>query len=164
VRFVAEYLVDLNATQAAIRAGYSPKTAEQISYQMLQKTSVQHEIQKRKEKIQDKLEISQEKVIRELAAVAFANASDFAKVDGYGLVSIFPTGEVDKEKLPALSSIKSGQNGVEIKLHDKVKALQLLGDHLGLFASKVELSGKVDTGSGILDGILKQLEGDIKRP
>ena len=90
-RFVAEYLVDLNATQAAIRAGYSPKTANRIGSQNLSKVDVQAEIEKRRATLRNKLEITQEKVIEELAAVAFANGADFAQVTKTGLVRIIPT-------------------------------------------------------------------------
>lgn len=132
-RFVAEYLVDLNATQAAIRAGYSPKTANRIGSQNLSKVDVQTEIEKRRASLRNKLEITQEKVIEELAAVAFANGTDFATITHNGLVRLTPTDEVPEEKKKAVASIKEGQYGTEIKLHDKVRALELLGKHLGVF-------------------------------
>lgn len=75
-RFVLEYLVDLNATQAAIRAGYSEKSASRIAVELLNKTQVSEEIQKQRAKLQNKLEITQERVLEELAQVAFARASD----------------------------------------------------------------------------------------
>ena len=130
-RFVAEYLVDLNATQAAIRAGYSPKTANRIGSQNLSKVDVQTEIEKRRATLRNKLEITQEKVIEELAAVAFANGADFAQVTKTGLVRIIPT----EDKRKAIASIKEGANGTEIKTYDKVRALELLGKHLGVFDS-----------------------------
>lgn len=135
-RFVDEYLIDLNATQAAIRAGYSEKTAYSIGIQNLKKPEIQAEIQKRQNRLQNKLEITQEKVLRELAAIAFANGSDFAKVVNDGLfasVKMIPTDELPPEKLPAIAGIKANQYGVEVKLHDKVKALELLGKYLGTF-------------------------------
>lgn len=133
-RFVAEYLVDLNATQAAIRAGYSKKTAEVIGYENLRKPQIADEIEKRQEKLRNKLEITQERVIDEIAGIAFANASDFVTVTETGLLNIKPTSKVPKEKLPALAGIKYSANGaVEIKLHDKPAALRMLAEHLGLF-------------------------------
>lgn len=135
-RFVAEYLVDLNATQAAIRAGYSPKTANRIGSQNLSKVDVQAEIEKRRATLRNKLEITQEKVIEELAAVAFANGADFATVNQNGIVRITPTSELPEEKRKAIASIKEGQYGTEVKVHDKVKALELLAKHLGMFDSK----------------------------
>ena len=134
-RFVSEYLVDLNATQAAIRAGYSKKTAEVIGYENLRKPQIAEEIAKRQVKLQSKLEITQEKVLEELAAIAFANGTDFVTVTAAGLLNVKPTSQVPKEKLPAIAGIKYNQLGVEIKLHDKVRALELLGKHLGVFDS-----------------------------
>lgn len=135
-RFVAEYLVDLNATQAAIRAGYSPKTANRIGSQNLSKVDVQTEIEKRRATLRNKLEITQEKVLEELAAIAFANGADFATVNQNGIVRITPTSELPEEKRKAIASIKEGQYGTEVKVHDKVKALELLAKHLGMFDSK----------------------------
>ena len=133
-RFVAEYLVDLNATQAAIRAGYSKKTAEVIGYENLRKPQIADEIEKRQEKLRNKLEITQERVIEEIAGIAFANASDFVTITATGLLDVKPTSKMPKEKLPALAGIKYSANGaVEIKLHDKPAALRMLAEHLGLF-------------------------------
>lgn len=135
-RFIDEYLIDLNATQAAIRAGYSEKTAYSIGLQNLKKLEIQAEIQKRRNRLQNKLEITQERVLQELAAIAFANGADYAKVVNSGLlptVEMIPTDELPPEKLPAIAGIKANQYGVEVKLHDKVKALELLGKYLGTF-------------------------------
>ena len=75
-RFVQEYLVDLNATAAAKRAGYSEKSASRIAVELLNKTQVSAEIQKQQAKRQKRVEITQEKVLEELAAIAFANGAD----------------------------------------------------------------------------------------
>ena len=85
-RFVDEYLVDLNATAAAKRAGYSEKSASRIAIELLNKTHVSAEIQKRQAKLRGKLEITQERVLEELAAIAFANGTDFATITHNGLV------------------------------------------------------------------------------
>lgn len=140
-RFCDEYLVDLNATQAALRAGYSKKTAYSIGVENLRKPEIQAEIQKRQNRLRNKLEITQEKVLRELAAIAFANGSDFAKVVNIGslpTVEMIPADELPPEKLPAIAGIKTTQTGVEVKLHDKVKALELIGKYLSLFDGAAE--------------------------
>ena len=131
-RFVAEYMVDLNATAAARRAGYKDPN---IGRQLITKNNVSAEIAKRREQLQSKLEITQETVLQELAAIAFANGTDFVTVTGAGLLCVKPTNEVAREKLPAIAGIKYNQMGIEIKLHDKVRALELLGKHLGVFAT-----------------------------
>lgn len=132
-RFVDEYLVDLNATAAAKRAGYSEKTAYSMGQRLLKKVEIQAAIQKRQETLRGKLEITQERVLEELAAIAFANGTDFATINRNGLVRLTPTSELPEEKKKAVASIKEGQYGTEIKLHDKVRALELLGKHLGVF-------------------------------
>lgn len=135
-RFIDEYLIDLNATQAAIRAGYSKKTAGYIAAENLRKPQIQAELQKRQNRLQNKLEITQEKILQELASIAFANGADFAKVVNSGLlptVEMIPTDNLPPEKLAAIAGIKANQYGVEVKLHDKVRALELLGKYLGTF-------------------------------
>ena len=75
-RFIEEYLIDLNATQAAIRAGYSPDTAEQIGYQLLQKTSVSVEVSKAMAERSKRTGISQDRILLELAKMAFVEMTD----------------------------------------------------------------------------------------
>ena len=142
-RFVDEYLVDLNATAAAKRAGYSEKTARSQGQRLLTNVDIQAAIQKRQARLRGKLEITQERVLEELAAIAFANGTDFATINRNGLVRLVPTDDLPEDKKKAVASIKEGQYGTEVKLHDKVKALELLGKHLGIFADKVkaEVSG-----------------------
>lgn len=133
-RFVDEYLIDLNATQAAIRAGYSPKTANRIAAENLSKPVIQAAIQQRQKKNETKLEISQERIIRELASIAFANGADFAEVielGGLQTVEFKATKDLPAEKRAAIASIKSGSSGMEVKTYDKLKAMELLGKYLG---------------------------------
>lgn len=137
-RFVDEYLVNLNATQAAIRAGYSERSAETIGYENLRKPQIAAEIAKRQTNLQKKLGITQERVLNELAAIAFANAADFVQIDREGMFCITPTCDLAEDKRRALATIKNGRNGVEIKTHDKVRALEMLGKHLGLFRENAE--------------------------
>lgn len=70
-RFVAEYLIDPNQKQAAIKAGYSEKTAEQIGYQLLQKTSVAEAITKAQKRREKRTDITADKVLQELASIGF---------------------------------------------------------------------------------------------
>lgn len=129
-RFVDEYLVDLNATAAAKRAGYKDPN---IGRQLITKNNISTEIQKRQDELRGKLEITQERVLDELAAIAFANGTDFATITHNGLVRLTPTDEVPEEKKKAVASIEEGKYGIKVKFHDKVKALELLGKHLGVF-------------------------------
>lgn len=140
-KFVAEYLIDLNATQAAIRAGYSAKTARNIAQELLTKPHIQAELQKRREKVEKKLEISQEQVIAELAAIALSNGADYAKVVGDGVSSYVEftlTDQLDPMKLKAIASIEESQNGMKVKTHDKLRAIELLGKFMGWFDQQKE--------------------------
>ena len=134
-RFVQEYLIDLNATAAARRAGYSEKTACEQGSRLLANVKVQTELQYQQAKRQKRTEITQEKVLQELAAIAFANGYDFAQVIKPGVVRVIPTEEIPQDKRKAVASIKETANGTEIKTYDKVRALGLLGKHLGIFDS-----------------------------
>ena len=107
-----------------------------MGQRLLKNVEIQAAIQKRQEKLQDKLEITQEKVLEELAAIAFANGTNFATITQNGCVLLTPTNELSENKKKAVALIKEGQYGVEVKLHDKVRALELLGKHLGVFDSK----------------------------
>lgn len=153
-RFVEEYLIDLNATQAAIRAGYSAKTAEQQGHQLLKNTSVAAEIGKRSEKRTEKLEITAERVLRELALLGFANMADYMRPgpDGDPYLDF---SDLSRDQAAALAEVtvedfKDGRGEdardvrrVKFKLADKRAALVDLGRHLKLFTDKVEHSGQM---------------------
>lgn len=152
IRFIDEYLVDFNATQAAIRAGYKAKNAYQIGSENLKKPQIQAEITRRQKDLQNRTEISQDRVVKELARIAFADVTDYAKVKNYTLdkgglkvvrkmVSVVRTTDLTDDQRAAIAGIKEGANGIEIKLHDKIKALELLGRHIGMFNDKLALSG-----------------------
>jgi phage terminase small subunit len=152
-RFVDEYLVDFNATQAAIRAGYKANTAHVIGAENLRKPKIAEEIARRQKDLQRRTEVTQERVVKELARIAFANIADYVHVetqtrtkdDGtettYQIVMLIETEDLSADQRAALSTVKQSVNGVEIKLHDKIKALELLGRHIGMFNDKLSLSG-----------------------
>lgn len=152
-RFVDEWLIDFNGTQAAIRAGYSPKTAAAAAARLLRNVNIQAEIARRQKDLQRRTEISQDRVVKELARIAFADASDYACIetltyeneDGtvspVQIVSPKDTDTLSDDQRAAIAGIKQGANGIEIKLHDKIKALELLGRHIGMFNDKLSLSG-----------------------
>ena len=153
IRFVDEYLVDFNATQAAIRAGYSKKTAAFIGAENLKKPKIAEEIARRQKDLQRRTEVTQERVVKELARIAFANIADYLHVetqtrtkdDGtevtYQTVMFSETQELSADQRAALAVVKQSVNGFELKLHDKIKALELLGRHIGMFNDKLSLSG-----------------------
>lgn len=132
-RFVDEYLTDLNATQAAIRAGYSEKTAYSIGEENLKKPEIAARIEKRRAAQIKRTEITADRVVMELARIAFADGTAFAEITPRGAVKLTPTKELAPDQRAAFAGVKKGKFGTEIKLHDKVKALELLGKHLGVF-------------------------------
>lgn len=141
-RFIDEYLKDLNATQAAIRAGYSEKTAHSIGNENLTKPEIQERIRERQEDLKKRNEITADAVIQELAKIGFMDIGELFNDDG---IIKNPTILSDKAKA-AVSSVKitkrtygkddneTEEETTELKLWDKCKALEQLGRHLGIFA------------------------------
>ncbi|MCU6765572.1 terminase small subunit [Blautia ammoniilytica] len=158
--FADEYLIDLNATRAYKVAYPSVKkdeTAAQAGSRMLRNVKVAAYIQERMEERQKRTEITQDRVLEELAAIAFAKATDYAEIKGE-CVRIKDTDTLDEQQIRAIAGIKEGKFGIELKLNDKEKALELLGRHLGMFKDKVEVSGLEDEKKKLGD-ILEQLRG-----
>ena len=156
-RFVEEYLIDLNATQAAIRAGYSEKTAGSIGSENLKKPDVVAQIKRRQTAQVKRTEITQDFVLLELLKIAKADATVFATINGRGSVRLTPTDDLAPEHRAAVAGIKKGKFGTEIKAYDKVKALELLGRHLGLFDN----TGDDDSGAED-DGFIDALNGSAR--
>lgn len=137
-RFVSEYLIDLNATQAAIRAGYSVETAKEIGSQNFTKLHVRTAIEKAMAERSKRTGVNQDRIVLELARIAFVNAADVIADDA----TVREDATVDDTS--AIQSVKvkviPTQNGEgverEIKLGDKLKALELLGKHIGMWNDK----------------------------
>ena len=159
-RFVEEYLIDLNATQAAIRAGYSPDTAQQMGSENLSKPVIKACLDRAMAERSKRTGVNADRVVMELAKIAFVNAVDVIDPKTATVKS-----EASSDDTAAIQSVKVktfGEDGLEreIKMADKLKALELLGKHLGMFKDKVELSGGLDTEKTKLDDLLKQMRGD----
>lgn len=120
-RFVEEYLIDLNATQAAIRAGYKPDHARSVGSENLTKPDIQEAIIKANAERSQRTKISADSVLNELSNIAFC---------------------------------------CDVKTPDKLKALELLGKHLGLFRDKLDISGSFKTEMTNLESILQQLKSN----
>lgn len=156
-RFVEEYLIDLNATQAAIRAGYSPDTARQIGNENLSKLDISDAIAKAMAERSRRTGISQDRVLQELAKIGFANITDIVDLETVKILS-----DAKEADLACIQSvkIKPGEWGTEreIKMYDKRAALVDIGRHLGMFKDKVEVSG-LEQEQTKLDAILSQIRG-----
>ena len=158
--FADEYLIDLNATRA-YRVAYPSVKKDEVAAaaaaRLLKNVKVAAYIQKRMEERQKRTEITQDRVLEELAAIAFARATDYAEVKGE-CVRIKDTDTLDEQQIRAIAGIKEGKYGIELKLNDKEKALELLGRHLGMFKDKLEVSGLEEEKKKLGD-ILEQLRG-----
>lgn len=136
--FCREYLTDLNASQAAIRAGYSKATAGSSGFTLLQIPHVQAEITKLRDRLMRRTEISQERVLEELRRIAF---SDPRRVMSWGPngITLIDSTSLDDEDAAAVaeaSETKTESGGsVRIKMHDKLEALDKLARYLGLFVA-----------------------------
>lgn len=157
--FIDEYLIDLNATQAAIRAGYSPDSARQSGSDNMNNPYIRAHIDKAMAERSKRTGVNADRVIQELAKMAFINAVDVINTEDATLKDgALPedTAAIQSVKVKSIPT-KDGE-GVEreIKMADKIKALELLGKHLGMFTDKVNLD--VQT-SDKLDDILSQMGG-----
>lgn len=160
--FVDEYLIDLNATQAAIRAGYSPNNADKIGSELLGKTRVSDAISKAMAERSRRTGINQDRILMELAKIALVNPANVVDFDEATILdSALP------EDLAAVVSVKVKRfptkegEGIEreIKFYDKTKALDLAGRHLGMFKDKLEVSGTLETERTKLDDLIEQMRG-----
>lgn len=135
-RFVEEYLVDLNASAAARRAGYSQKTAEWIGPQLLTKSHVQEYLQSAQRERSARTGITADRVIAEIAKVAFA---DPRKVMSWGpggveLKDSESLTDADAAIISEVSeSISQSGTSVKVKLHSKLDALEKLAKHVGVY-------------------------------
>lgn len=140
--FVDEYLIDLNATQAAIRAGYSPVSAETMGYQLLHKTIVADAIARAQAERSRRTGVNQDRVIAELAKLAFVNPTDVIDLDEATIKSgaaLEDTAAIASVKVKVIPCEDGSITEREIKVCDKLKALELLGRHLGMFNDKLKL-------------------------
>ena len=159
--FADEYLIDLNATRAYRKAYPSVKkdeTAAQAGSRMLRNVKVAEYIAERMQARQERTEITQDRVLEELAAIAFARATDYAEVKD-DQVFIKDTAGLSENQIKAIAGIKQGKFGIEVKLNDKEKALELLGRHLGMFKDRVEVSGREEEKTKLSD-LIRQMRGD----
>ena len=184
--FADEYLIDLNATRSykeVYKSCKKDETAKANGSRLLTNANLVSYIEERMKERQKRTEISQDSVLKELAAIAFAKASDYARViekqavyttdEGIPIplkddkgnpllindVELTITDRLNEIQLKALSGIKRGKFGIEVAQCDKVKALELLGRHLGMFKDKLELSGMNEEKSK-LDNLILQMRGD----
>jgi phage terminase small subunit len=140
--FCQQYLVDLNGTQAAIRAGYSKDTATVIACENLTKPNIQQRISELMAIRSERTHVSQDRVVKELARLGFADMRDYAEWDRSN-VKLKDSSLLDADQAACIESIGQtvSQHGgsISFKLHSKPKALELLASHLGMIKSNVRV-------------------------
>ena len=157
-RFIEEYLIDLNATQAAIRAGYSPNSARDIGSENLTKPDIRARIDEALAERSKRTGINADRVLREIARIAFVNAADVINFDSATIAegaSTDDTAAIASVKVKTIPTADGEGVEREIRLADKLKALELCGKHLGMFKDNPEANIPVtvvinyDYGGGI---------------
>jgi phage terminase small subunit len=177
-RFVEEYLIDLNATQAAIRAGYSPKTARQIACENLTKPHIQDAVTLAMQERSERTKIDADRVLAEYALIGLSDIRHY-QITASGALSLVD-GAPDYAAR-AVASVKQkyfyDEDGnptggeTEIKLWPKVSALDSIARHLGMFIDRHRISGpdggdlhvKHSADGQILD-LLSSLSARLERP
>lgn len=158
-RFVEEYLVDLNATQAAIRAGYSEDTAYSQGGRLLKHVEVGKAVADAMAERSVRTRVTQDRVLTELARIGFgdirsvvvwrANTTETGDEDEDGVpktrafneVELVPSEDIDHDAAAAIAEVSQGKDGsLKVKMHNKVAALQEMGRHLGI-AQRLEHTG-----------------------
>ncbi|MCP5004278.1 MAG: terminase small subunit [Planctomycetes bacterium] len=153
-RFVEEYLIDLNATQAAIRAGYSEKTAPQEASRLLTNVKIQSKVAEAQVNRSKRTEITQDRVLQELARIGFSDLRNVITPGGH----LLNTQDWDDDTAASIASIEvvtnakgekdeDGCSVVEythkIKVWDKNSALEKIAKHLGMFTERVHLTSEI---------------------
>jgi phage terminase small subunit len=137
-RFCEEYMIDLNATQAYIRAGYSPQRAHVSASQLLAKPSIQKHLRTLKLEVSERISVTRDRVLQEYAAIAFANPKNILGKD----MVVRDISELPDEvaasikKITPISKVVQATGEIDrtwaIEFHDKNAALTALSKHLGL--------------------------------
>lgn len=159
-RFIEEYLIDLNATQAAIRAGYSPNTAKDIGCQNLAKLNIRARVDQAMAERSKRTGINADRVLIELARIGLVNPKNLINFDEATVrqdAADDDTAAISSVKVKTIPTETGDIVEREVKLYDKTKALELCGKHLGMFKDKVELSGTLETEKSKLDDLVKQM-------
>lgn len=138
-RFAEEYLIDFNATRAAIRAGYSKKGADVAGVRLLGNASVQAEIQVGRDQMTERAQLTADRVLKELSSIAFSDPRSVASWGPDGM-QLTPSGELTADQAAAIESIalteptgdSNGSRSVKFKMHNKLGALTALAKYVGV--------------------------------
>lgn len=162
--FVKEYLKDLNGTQAYIRAGYKVKdenSAAVMANRLLRNVKVQEKIQKAMAEREKRTEITQDRVLKEIANLAFTDRTGIVNLNNNRLI-IKNFDELTPEQKACISGVKETKYGIEVTFYNKEKALEMLGRHLGMFNDKVKIDGEMTVNNPFTELTTEELRKIIK--
>jgi len=166
-RFVAEFLVDLNAREAYIRAGYSKRSAAPHASRLMKDPEVAEAIERAMRMREARTQITQDRVLQELARIAFG---DLRRVMNWnaGALSLKDSATLSDDDAAIVAEVAETTTqfgaSLRIKTHSKVAALELIGRHLGMFKDKVEVTGNfADIWAGIVSGAHTHQPSDLER-
>jgi phage terminase small subunit len=169
-RFVDEYCIDLNATQACIRSGYSPKTSDKLSYQLLVNPRVKAAIEKKQAEIALKHDIKREDIIASVKNKQRANILDYAEWKKNN-VKWKPSSALTREQGARIKSLSmtinnAGHRAIKLELHDSLQADKLLAQLSGEIVERREHSGlggkAIEHKHGVELDLTKLTSEDIK--
>lgn len=149
-KFVEEYLIDLNATQACIRAGYSPKYADREGHKLVENSRVSEAIAESMAERSRRTGINQDRIVQELARIAFVKITDV--VDSDGEINTNASDDdlacIESYKVEDSDSVNGSSSKREVKLASKIKALELLGKHVGMWNDKIQVDVSIPVFGG----------------
>ena len=141
IAFAKSYALTNHATNSAIKAGYSSKSAYSQASDLLKIPEIQELVEIEKNNIAARLNVTPERIIREAAKLAFSDVRDYVEWKENN-VNLKPSAEIDDIAAAAIQEISSTENGPKIKLHNKQQALKTLTHILGMHTEKNEITGK----------------------
>lgn len=151
--FIKLYLIEPNATKAARDAGFSKKSARELGYRLLKKVYIKNAIEAAMKKREDKLSMDRQEILRELSIIGRSDLANYIEIDEGGLIRAKTFEQMPEGTSRALESIEENRtiressdgkddnvvnDKIKFKMHDKIRALELLGKNLGLFPTKIE--------------------------
>lgn len=135
--FIQEYLIDWNATQAAVRAGYSAKTAKEQASRLLTNVNVSAALREKKRELMEKMDLKAEDIIAELRRIGWFDIRKLFDKDG----NMLHPSQLDDDTAAAIDALSLGRG--EMRAHSKLRALELLGRHLNLWDKDEEKTPRV---------------------
>lgn len=162
--FLKEYLKDLNATQAYIRAGYKvkdEKSAAVLANRLLKNVKVQEKIRVAMAEREKRTEITQDRVLREIANLAFTDRTGIVNLKKNRVI-IQDFEDLTSEQRACVAGVKETKHGIEVTFYNKEKALEMLGRHLGMFKDNVKIDGEMTVSNPFAGLTTEELKKLIK--